>query len=117
MISIIFRCVLICCSVSTVFFMIKKIRQSKVQINYAVFWIIFSGCLLLFSVFPEISIFLARLLCIYSSTNFIFLAILFAVIIKLFQSTIEISNLEYKVKELSQKIALDEKRKQEEEKK
>lgn len=115
MISTVFRCVLIICSVLTVFFMIRKIRQSKVQINYAVFWIIFSGCLLLFSIFPEISIFLAGLLGIYSSTNFIFLAIVFAVIIKLFQSTIEISNLEYKVKELSQKIALDEKRKQEEE--
>lgn len=46
---------------------------------------------------------------IYSSTNFIFLVILFAVIIKLFFNTIEISNLEYKIKELSQKIAIDEK--------
>ena len=44
-----------------------------------------------------------------SSTNFIFLVILFAVIIKLFFNTIEISNLEYKIKELSQKIAIDEK--------
>ena len=35
--------------------------------------------------------------------------ILFAVIIKLFFNTIEISNLEYKIKELSQKIAIDEK--------
>ena len=40
---------------------------------------------------------------------FIFLVILFAVIIKLFFNTIEISNLEYKIKELSQKIAIDEK--------
>ena len=46
---------------------------------------------------------------IYSSTNFIFLVILFAVITKLFFNTIEISNLEYKIKELSQKIAIDEK--------
>ncbi|MFR8946984.1 MAG: DUF2304 domain-containing protein [Blautia obeum] len=38
-----------------------------------------------------------------------FLVILFAVIIKLFFNTIEISNLEYKIKELSQKIAIDEK--------
>ena len=65
---------------------------------------------MVFSLFPEISISLAKILGIYSSTNFIFLVILFAVIIKLFFNTIEISNLEYKIKELSQKIAIDEKK-------
>lgn len=110
MISVVFRLVLIICSLLTVVFIIRKIRQSKVQINYAIFWILFSVCLLVFSLFPEISISLARILGIYSSTNFIFLVILFAVIIKLFFNTIEISNLEYKIKELSQKIAIDEKK-------
>lgn len=110
MISVVFRLVLIICSLLTVVFIIRKIRQSKVQINYAIFWILFSVCLLIFSLFPEISISLARILGIYSSTNFIFLVILFAVIIKLFFNTIEISNLEYKIKELSQKIAIDEKK-------
>lgn len=109
MISVVFRLVLIICSLLTVVFIIRKIRQSKVQINYAIFWILFSVCLLVFSLFPELSISLAKILGIYSSTNFIFLVILFAVIIKLFFNTIEISNLEYKIKELSQKIAIDEK--------
>ena len=40
---------------------------------------------------------------------YFFLVILFIVIIKLFMATIEISNLEYRIKELSQKIAIDEK--------
>ena len=110
MISVVFRLVLIICSLLTVVFIIRKIRQSKVQINYAIFWILFSVCLLVFSLFPEISISLAKILGIYSSTNFIFLVILFAVIIKLFFNTIEISNLENKIKELSQKIAIDEKK-------
>lgn len=110
MISVVFRLVLIICSLLTVVFIIRKIRQSKVQINYAIFWILFSMCLLIFSLFPELSISLAKILGIYSSTNFIFLVILFAVIIKLFFNTIEISNLEYKIKELSQKIAIDEKK-------
>ena len=110
MISVVFRLVLIICSLLTVVFIIRKIRQSKVQINYAIFWILFSVCLLVFSLFPEISISLAKILGIYSSTNFIFLVILFAFIIKLFFNTIEISNLEYKIKELSQKIAIDEKK-------
>lgn len=108
MITLVFRCVLIITSILTVYFMIRKIRQSKVQINYAVFWILFSGFLLLFSIFPEISIYAANLLGIYSPTNFIFLLILFAMIIKIFQMTIQISNLEYKIKELAQKLALEE---------
>ena len=113
MISMVFRIVLIICSAFTVYFVIRKIRQSKVQINYAIFWIVFSFCLLLFSIFPELSVTLGGFLGIYSSTNFIFLVILFAIIVKLFFATIEISNLEYKVKELTQKIALEEKKNEE----
>ncbi|MFR8946986.1 MAG: DUF2304 family protein [Blautia obeum] len=38
MISLVFRVVLILCSLFTAIFIIRKIRQSKVQINYAIFW-------------------------------------------------------------------------------
>ena len=40
MISLVFRVVLILCSLFTAIFIIRKIRQSKVQINYAIFWIL-----------------------------------------------------------------------------
>ncbi len=109
MISLVFRIVLIVCSISTTYFMIKKIRNSKLQIEHAIFWLMFAFLLIVISVFPQLTIWGAKLLGIYSSTNFIFLAILFIVILKLFSATIEISNLEYRIKELSQKIAIDEK--------
>ena len=109
MISLVFRIVLIVCSISTTYFMIKKIRNSKLQIEHAIFWLMFAVLLIVISVFPQLTIWGAKLLGIYSSTNFIFLAILFIVILKLFSATIEISNLEYRIKELSQKIAIDEK--------
>lgn len=109
MISLVFRIVLIVCSISTTYFMIKKIRNSKLQIEHAIFWLMFAFLLIVISVFPQLTICGAKLLGIYSSTNFIFLAILFIVILKLFSATIEISNLEYRIKELSQKIAIDEK--------
>ena len=99
MISLVFRIALIVCSILTTVFMIKKIRNSKLQIEHAIFWLMFA----------LLTIWGAKLLGIYSSTNFIFLVILFIVIIKLFMATIEISNLEYRIKELSQKIAIDEK--------
>lgn len=109
MISLVFRIALIVCSISTTIFMIKKIRNSKLQIEHAIFWLMFAFLLIVISVFPQLTIWGAKLLGIYSSTNFIFLVILFIVILKLFSATIEISNLEYRIKELSQKIAIDEK--------
>ena len=107
MISLVFRIALIVCSILTTVFMIKKIRNSKLQIEHAIF--MFAFLLIVISLFPQLTIWGAKLLGIYSSTNFIFLVILFIVIIKLFMATIEISNLEYRIKELSQKIAIDEK--------
>ncbi|WP_373212119.1 DUF2304 domain-containing protein [Ruminococcus sp. 5_1_39BFAA] len=109
MISLVFRIALIVCSLLTSIFMIKKIRNSKLQIEHAIFWLLFAFLLIIISIFPQLTIWGAKLLGIYSSTNFIFLVILFIVILKLFSATIEISNLEYRIKELSQKMAIEEK--------
>ena len=98
MISLVFRIALIVCSILTTVFMIKKIRNSKLQIEHAIFWLMFAFLLIVISLFPQLTIWGAKLL-----------GILFIVIIKLFMATIEISNLEYRIKELSQKIAIDEK--------
>lgn len=109
MITLLFRIVLIICSLLTCVFMIKKIRNSKVQIEHAIFWLLFAFVLIIISIFPQLTIWGAAALGIYSSTNFIFLAILFIVILKLFSATIEISNLQNRINELAQKIAIDEK--------
>lgn len=116
MITLVFRIVLIVCSLLTSVFMIRKIRDSKLEIDHAVFWLLFALLLIVISIFPQLTIWGAKLLGIYSSTNFIFLAILFIVILKLFSATIEISNLEYRIKELAQKIAIEEKIKSDNEK-
>ena len=108
MISIAFRIILILGSLCTATFIVKKIRQSKLQIEYSVFWLVFSGILIVLSIFPEIAIYGAKLMGIYAPTNFIFLMVFFLLILKVFLMTIEISNLEYRIKELAQKIAITE---------
>lgn len=90
-------------------YMVKKIRQSKLQIEYSIFWMLFAASLVILSIFPEITIYGASLLGIYSSTNFIFLLIFVLLILKVFLMTIELSTLEYRVKELAQKLAISEK--------
>ena len=109
MISLVFRIALIVCSILTTVFMIKKIRNSKLQIEHAIFWLMFAFLLIVISLFPQLTIWAAKLLGIYSSTNFIFLLIFVLLILKVFLMTIELSTLEYRVKELAQKLAISEK--------
>ena len=109
--SIAFRITLIIVSVFTLLYMCKKVKQEKLQIEYSIFWTLFAIMLVLFSIFPQIADWVSELVGVYSTTNFIFLLIIF--LVKCFQLTMDISKLDNKVKELVQKIAIDEKEKRE----
>jgi len=106
--TVLLRIILVLCSLSTSAIMLRKIRQSKLQIEYIVFWVFFAVILIILSIFPDLAVWGSNALGIYSPPNFVFLIILFMMIIKIFLSSIEISNLEYRIKELAQKLAIDE---------
>lgn len=106
--SLLLRIILTIVSILTVAFMMKKIRNSKIQIEYSLFWIGFSAIVLLLSIFPQIADYLTGILGIYSTVNFIFLVFIFVLIVKLFLMTIKISQLDNKIRELTQKIAISE---------
>lgn len=109
------RAALILVSVGTLFLMMRKIRQSKVQIESAIFWIVLALVLVVFSIFPSVADFASRMLGIYATTNFLFLFAIFILIVKVFYMTIHISQLETRVKELVQQMALEEKLREEKE--
>ena len=90
------RVVLIVVSILTTFMIMRKIRQSKLQIEDSIFWLGFSSILIVFSIFPGLPDLLA------------YLAVIFLLIVKMFHMSIKQSQLETKVKDLAQKIALDE---------
>lgn len=100
------RVILILFSVLTMLFIVKRIRQSKLQIEYALFWIGFSIFLIIISVFPQIVYWFTDWIGIQSPVNFVFLVIIFILIMKNFMMTIELSQLENKIKELVQELAL-----------
>ena len=95
------RVVLIVVSILTTFMIMRKIRQSKLQIEDSIFWLGFSSILIVFSIFPGLPDLLAELAGTYTTANFIYLAVIFLLIVKQ-------SQLETKIKDLAQKIALDE---------
>ena len=102
------RVVLIVVSILTTFLLMRRIRQSRLQIEDSMFWIGFSAILILFSVFPGAADFLAGLAGTYTTANFIYLAVIFLLILKLFSMSIKMSQLETRLKELVQEMALAE---------
>ncbi len=113
----VFRIILIVVSLLTTFYILKKIRQSKLQIEYAIFWILFAGVLIVFSLFPWLVSMFTRLIGMQLPVNFIFLFFIFVLLVKMFLMTIELSALENKVKDLTQELALEEKERVDEQKK
>ena len=105
----VFRILLIVASLLTTYYILKRIRQAKLQIEYAIFWIIFAGILIIFSFFPWLVNLLTRMIGMDLPVNFIFLFFIFVLMVKLFFMTIELSTLENKVKDLTQELALAEK--------
>lgn len=111
--TLVFRLILIAASLFTTYYILKRIRQSKLQIEYAIFWLVFSGILVIFSLFPELIALFTRMMGMQLPVNFIFLFFIFVLMLKLFLTTIELSALENKVKDLTQEIALMEKERRE----
>ncbi len=111
------RIVVIVASILTTAMILRKIRQSKLQIEDSIFWIGFSSILILFSLFPGIPDVLSALAGTYTTANFIYLAVIFLLIVKLFHMSIKMSQLETKIKELAQEMALAENKRAGEEKK
>ena len=111
--TVIFRVILVIVSILTMAFMMRKIRQAKVQIEAALFWVIMALILVVFSLFPAVADACAHLLGIYSTPNFLFLFMIFLLIVKVFGMTLQMSQMESRQKELVKRIALDQKDREE----
>lgn len=107
--SYLLRIILITGAILSMIFMLKKIRQAKLKIEYIVFWTFFSIVLVVMGVFPGLFYAISDFLGFQSPISMIYLAIIFALIMKLFFTTIQISQLENKVDSLTQQIAIHDK--------
>ncbi|MDD7023383.1 MAG: DUF2304 domain-containing protein [Oscillospiraceae bacterium] len=101
------RGVLILMSLLVLVIMVRKIRQSRAKIEDSMFWVFFALLLVVFSIFPQAANWLSDLVGTMSTANFIFLLMIFLLLVKCFSMSMRISQLETKLKELVQRIALD----------
>ena len=109
------RIVVIIVSVLTTAMILRKIRNARLQIEDSIFWIGFCAMLILFSLFPGLPDLMSRLAGTYTTANFIYLAVIFLLIVKLFHMTLKLSELETKVRALVQEMALEDNRRRREE--
>lgn len=112
--SVALRICLVALSIISLFYIIRKIRYSKMQIEYTLFWIVLSIIMILMAVFPQIVYWIAYMLGIMSPANMVYLFIIGILLVKVFMMTIEISNLESKVQALIQEVGISGKEQREE---
>jgi hypothetical protein len=103
------RVLLVISSLIMFFFIIKKIRKSKIRIDESIFWIISSLLFLGMAIFPGIIIALSKLVGIESPVNLVFLIVVGIVFLKSFFTSIHLSAQLEKHAQLTQYVALLEK--------
>ena len=106
--NILLRVLLLAVSLGALVFVLVKIRKSQVQIDNAVFWILFMLVLVAVSVFPNIIIYLSSWIGIESPANFVFLCIIFLLLIKVFLLSLHASKQQYQIQKLTQMVVINE---------
>ena len=102
--STFFRLALIFVSVLFFGYVIHKIRKSQLQIEHSIFWVALS--FLFISIFPGLVQWLTHLCGMVAPVNFLFLVMIFILLLRTFIMSIRMAELEEKVKNLTQKIAI-----------
>ena len=102
------RICLIFGSLVTAWYILRRVRQAKVQIEDTIFWLLFSAALLILAIFPGIAYWAANLLGFMSPINFVYVVIIFLLLAKQFFMSIRLSQLDSKVRILTEQVALNE---------
>lgn len=89
-------------------YILRRVRQAKVQIEDTIFWLMFSAVLLVLAIFPRIAYWASRLLGFQSPINFVYIVVIFLLLAKQFFMSLRISQLDSKVRILTERIALNE---------
>lgn len=92
----------------TFWFVLRKIRKAEVTIADSTFWFLFALSLVLMGVFRQIPFFFADIFGIESPANFVFVYVIAVLVIREFYTTVEVSQLRAKVRNLVQNEALAE---------
>ncbi len=111
----IFRGLLIIAASFSFVYTMLHLRKSKLLIADTLFWFFFSFLLVLLAIFPQIAYFFADLLGIISTVNLVYLVIISLLIYRIFRMQMRISELDIRLKQLIEDLAVQDCEKQEKE--
>ena len=100
-------------SLGFLFYIGRLIIKGKLREEYAIFWVISTMVLIIFSFWRHGIDILAKLLGVYLAPNLVFTAAIFAILIYLLHLSIVVSKLHDKNKTLTRELALLKKRMEE----
>lgn len=106
--SITLRILLIICSVISFILCVKKIKKSELKIENSVIWLLGSILLILMSIFSDAVTWVSSALGFEAPVNFVWMCAIGFLLVELFLDNIRISNLNEKVKDLNNYIAIKE---------
>ena len=91
------------------------VRKKKLQVQYALLWIILSIGMFLLAVVPGVAEWLTALVGIETPSNFIYLIAILSLLLLTFSLTIIVSKQSHKIKKIVQMVSIEETMKKEKE--
>lgn len=107
--SVALRLSLIVCSLLILFFVMRRIRKSGLEITDSIFWLFISAALIVIAVFPQIAYWAADLLGFDAPVNFVFCCGIIVLLVRTFTQDQKICQLKKRLMVLAQEEALQEK--------
>lgn len=98
--------VFIIISIITLIYIIMQIRRHKLNIDDSILWIFWSIVLLILSIFPKFSFYIAEKMGFQSTSNFIICLFVFILYMIIFFQNIKISELREKNKQIIQRVSI-----------
>ena len=105
--NIIARILLILVSIGIFLFIMIKIRKKRIHVHYAIYWTFLTFILVIVALFPQLLYLISDICGVEVPVHILLMGIIFLLIIKTFNDTIRISELERKVESLTQNIAVE----------
>ena len=95
-------------SVMTAYYVLKKIRRSRMRTEDSIFWLFFALILVLLGIFPGIAMKISQWIGVQSAANLVFLVIIFLLIVKVFTLEQQVAKMQQQLTRTIQQMAIEE---------
>lgn len=106
--TLLFQSLLIFFGLLLLFFIVSKIVKSKIIFTDFNYWLFFIFFLVVLAAFPQIPQFISNFVGVYSETNMLFFIVIGTLILITLSLSFRVSQLQRKIIELTQRIAVTE---------